>query len=101
MLQSLLTLDAGITTGYSYWIRHELQDSGGVPYDREAQAFVGVPETLWYKNIELVVMELTKPWIGQLSADLQHVQQIWAGMFPDLVTVQPWQWKPSDRKSVV
>jgi hypothetical protein len=94
--QSILCLDAGISTGYSYW-EAELVDSG-VAVASFGPVMHYIPELQLPKTPELVVMEITKPHFGKLGEQLQIVQREWLHRYPHLMTIQPWEWKTTHNR---
>jgi len=95
----LLALDAGLSTGWSYWRDGELVASG--TWDMRPIADGDPVELLagWTHHAEYVVMEVTKPYHGKLGRQLEVVQKSVQRTFPHVNHVQPWQWKPSHAKA--
>ena len=92
----ILTLDAGRQTGYAAFDDDALIDSGAVREDEIPFLARGKRELF---RPDLVVMELTKPHYGKLGDELQRIQRAWAHQFPHLLTIQPYEWKPSHAKA--
>jgi hypothetical protein len=75
-----------------------LADSGTADY-REGHPYDSFePDYLYYDMAQLIVMEITKPWVGKLSHELKLIEKMNQELLPGLVTVEAWQWKPSHNR---
>lgn len=103
--RTLLTIDAGVTSGWAYWgpLDGEVPQSGDIRYEGDDSAFMHALFELQViftgSKPDHVVMELTKPHYGKLGEQLQHIQRLWLVAFPGLDTIQPWQWKISHSRA--
>jgi hypothetical protein len=102
----LLAIDAGISSGWSYWTTPDdicSPFSGTLVYEDDDSAFLAALFELQVlitgEKPDYVVMEITKPYHGHLGRRLGRVQALWQAAYPFLNHVQPWQWKPSHAKA--
>jgi hypothetical protein len=96
MVERLLTLDAGLQTGWAYFEGDVLQDSGVIDF-RTDEDFRELTKDLPQKPTR-VVMEVTKPHIGRLYKRLRAIQNALIYKYPQCETIAPYQWKPSHDK---
>jgi hypothetical protein len=97
LVERLLTLDAGLQTGWAYFEGGVLQDSGVIDF-RTEEDFRELTKGLPQKPTR-VVMEITRPHVGRLYKRLRAIQNALIYKYPQCECIQPYQWKPShDRK---